>query len=199
MFNRICIFVFYLTTMKYLILSDIHGSEKAVQKALSYFKSLKADRILILGDILYHGPRNPIPSGYNPQGVVALLNLLKDSILAVRGNCEAEVDQMLLDFPCMGDFLIVQDGDNQLFVTHGHLYSPASLPSLPKGAAFLYGHTHLWQATIQDGIILFNPGSITLPKENRPATFGIYEDGCLSVCRLDDGQVLSSVDMSELK
>lgn len=179
--------------MKYLILSDIHGSEVAIQKALAYFEVLQADRILILGDILYHGPRNPIPVGYNPQGVVALLNPLKERILAVRGNCEAEVDQMLLDFPCMGDYLIIQDGNRQLFATHGHLYSPASLPALPQGSAFLYGHTHLWQLSVQKDILLFNPGSITLPKENRPATFGFYDEGVFSIRELETGGILASV------
>lgn len=181
--------------MKYLIVSDIHGSEAAVRKVLEYYKELQADRILILGDILYHGPRNPIPEGYNSQGVVALLNPLKDKILAVRGNCEAEVDQMLLEFPCMGDYLLLQDNAYQLFATHGHLYSPSSLPTLQSGSAFLYGHTHLWQLEWQDDILLFNPGSITLPKQDRPATFGFYEDGEFRVLKLEDGAVFASLKM----
>lgn len=184
--------------MRYLILSDIHGSEAAVRKALGYFELLKADRILILGDILYHGPRNPIPNGYNPQGVVALLNPLKDKIIAVRGNCEAEVDQMLLDFPCMGDYVIIQDDDRLYFATHGHLYHPAALPSLTKGSVFLYGHTHLWQNEIQEGILLFNPGSVTLPKENREATFGFCDNGLFSIRTLEGNHLLSSVDLNSL-
>lgn len=185
--------------MKYLILSDIHGSETAVRKALQYYGKFQTDRILILGDVLYHGPRNPIPEGYNPQGVVALLNLLKDKILAVRGNCEAEVDQMLLEFPCMGDYLMLQDNEYSLFATHGHLYSPASLPALQPGSAFLYGHTHLWQLERKDDILLFNPGSITLPKENRPATLGIYEDGEFRILKLEDGEELAVLKMDVSK
>ncbi|MEG1586641.1 MAG: phosphodiesterase [Bacteroidales bacterium] len=182
--------------MKYILISDIHGCEPTLRQALSKADEMQADRILILGDILYHGPRNSIPEGYNPQEVVAMLNLLKDRIIAVRGNCDAEVDQMLLNFPCMSDYALIQENRTTFFATHGHIYNPQQLPSLSAGNVFMYGHTHLWQLEYQNGIILCNPGSITFPKENRPATFGFYEEGVLSIHRLDDGTILKDMQLA---
>ena len=165
-----------------------------MRRALSYMEPLGADRILILGDVLYHGPRNPIPAGYDPQGVVALLNPLADRIAAVRGNCEAEVDQMLLDFPCMGDYLLLQEPRCTIFATHGHLYSPEALPKfVHAGDVFAYGHTHLYQLEENaEGIVLFNPGSVTLPKQGRPATFGLIADDAISVRLLETGEPVLS-------
>lgn len=181
--------------MKYLIISDIHGASAPVKKALFYFNELHCDKLIILGDILYHGPRNPIPSDYNPQEVVALLNSLKEQIIAVRGNCEAEVDQMLLQFPCMSDYGMIVDNDRTIFATHGHLFNPTQLPALPKDSLFLYGHTHLWELEKRVDFTVCNPGSITLPKENRPATFAVYEDGVLSVRTLEENLILQSIDL----
>lgn len=183
--------------MKILIFSDIHGCATSLRKLLRYNELLKPDYLLILGDILYHGPRNPIPPGYDPQQVVALLNPLKDKIIAVRGNCEAEVDQMLLEFPCMSDDARIFDQQHQLFATHGHLYHPEKLPLLTPGSVFLYGHTHLWQLEKKKDhpVILFNPGSITLPKEQRPATFGYYDEGILSVRALEGGKILAELSI----
>lgn len=170
--------------MKYLIFSDIHGSATRTQEIVNIFQKEMCDRMIILGDVLYHGPRNPLPEGHNPKEVVTLLNDYKDEIICVRGNCEAEVDQMVLAFPCLGDYTVIVDEGIRLFATHGHLYSPEHLPPLVKGDIFLYGHTHLWEIRDQEGIIICNPGSISLPKEGRPATYATYEKGCLSIYTL---------------
>lgn len=170
--------------MKYLIFSDIHGSATRTQEIVDIFQKEMCDRMIILGDVLYHGPRNPLPEGHNPKEVVTLLNAHKDKIICVRGNCEAEVDQMVLEFPCLGEYTIVVDEGVRLFATHGHHYNPEHLPSLTKGDIFLYGHTHLWEVREREGIVICNPGSISLPKEGRPATYAIYEKGSLSVYTL---------------
>ena len=171
--------------MKYMILSDIHGSSERLEIALDAFKSHQCDHLILLGDILYHGPRNPLPPGHNPQKVVALLNQHASHITAARGNCEAEVDQMLLNFPCLADYAQILDEGVYLFATHGHVYSEEKLPPLPKGSIFFYGHTHLWVLKEQDGLTICNPGSIALPKEGRPATYALYEKGKLSIYTLE--------------
>ncbi|PHV71682.1 YfcE family phosphodiesterase [Sporanaerobium hydrogeniformans] len=177
--------------MKYMILSDIHGSETCLQKALSHFEDGHFDFLILLGDILYHGPRNPLPEGHNPSGVVTRLNAYAKQIFACRGNCEAEVDQMLLNFPCLSDYTFIVDEGIRLFATHGHLYNPQELPPLEGTALFLYGHTHLWEIRKEKDICICNPGSLSLPKEGRPATYGVYENHTISIYTLD-GKLLAS-------
>lgn len=174
--------------MKWLIASDIHGSAFYCRKLLGRLAAERADRILLLGDVLYHGPRNDLPEGYAPKEVIAMLNPLKDSILCVRGNCEAEVDQMVLGFPCMADHNILVDpdaGGKTLFFTHGHVYGPGlhnsvdNWPALPANSAFVYGHTHkkvLQEVEGHEGVCVFNPGSVGIPKDGTHS-FGVYEDG----------------------
>lgn len=177
--------------MRYFIISDIHGSPVYLKKALDLFKQDAYDYLVILGDILYHGPRNKIPEGYDPQEVVNLLNPLSHRIIACRGNCEAEVDQMLLNFPCLGDYHLIVDGDVSLFATHGHKYTPDHFPMGPGAhCVFLSGHTHLWVLEQKEQLIICNPGSITLPKENRPHTYATYENRTLRVIDFD-GEILS--------
>lgn len=179
--------------MRYFIISDIHGSPVYLKQALERFQLGKYDYLVILGDILYHGPRNNIPEGYDPQEVVRLLNPLSHQIIACRGNCEAEVDQMLLDFPCLGDYHLIVEGNISFFMTHGHLYTADRFPMGPGAyRVFLSGHTHLWKLEQQENLILCNPGSITLPKENRPHTYATYEDRTLRIIDFD-GQVLSEL------
>ena len=180
--------------MRYFIISDIHGSSLYLKKALDVFKTGDYDYLVILGDILYHGPRNSIPEGYNPQEVVSLLNPLSKRIIACRGNCDAEVDQMLLGFPCLGDYSLIVDGKVSLFATHGHLYTPDTCPMTPGTSIFLSGHTHLWVLERKDGLIVCNPGSITLPKENRPHTYATYEDGTLFIKDFEE-QVLAKLSV----
>jgi hypothetical protein len=171
--------------MKYMILSDIHGSSERLQVALSYFTSHQCNHLILLGDILYHGPRNPLPPGHAPQEVVKLLNAHASHITSVRGNCEAEVDQMVLNFSCLGDYATILDHGRRLFLTHGHVYHEEHLPPLNPGDIFLYGHTHLWTLKEKDRYIICNPGSIALPKENRPPTFALYDTSTLAVYTLD--------------
>lgn len=175
--------------MKYMIISDIHGSEIALEKALNRFEQLGCDYLMIGGDVLNYGPRNPIPAGLNPQGVAKKLNRINKKIIAVRGNCESEVDQMLLDFPCMSDYALIADEGVRIFLTHGHIYNPANMP---KGDIdiLICGHSHLWRIEKVGNTICCNVGSITLPKGGNPATFGIYENKTLSILSLEQGEIL---------
>lgn len=167
--------------MKLVIASDIHGSAYWCERLLEQVESEKPDTLVLLGDILYHGPRNDLPKGHDPKSVVKMLNAMARNILAVRGNCEAEVDQMVLDFPCMADYAVLMDGSRQIYLTHGHLWSPESLPPLPDGSAFLYGHTHVkvnedMPHPLGGTIRVVNPGSVSIPKDGSNS-FAVYENG----------------------
>ena len=162
--------------MKLVIASDIHGSAKWCAEVLHFIESVAPDKVLLLGDLLYHGPRNPLPDGYAPAEVAGMLNGLAERITAVRGNCDAEVDQMMLDFPCMADYALVADGDRKLFCTHGHVFSPEEPPRLAEGTLFLSGHTHVKVDEVRDGIRFVNPGSVSLPKDGTHS-FAVYRDG----------------------
>jgi putative phosphoesterase len=176
--------------MKILFISDIHGMPGTLKKALEHADKLQADQLVILGDILYHGPRNGVPDLYNPPKVVELLNARKNQILAVRGNCDAEVDQMLLNFPIMADYSELFDGEHRFFLTHGHLWNEEHLPDLPPGAILAHGHTHIAvKKTLDNGITIFNPGSISLPKNTVVRTFGFYDGRELSVRALETGEI----------
>ena len=151
--------------MKLLIASDIHGSAYWCGKLCQLMETEQPDKLILLGDLLYHGPRNDLPRDYAPKKVIPVLNNLKERIIAVRGNCEAEVDQMVLPFPCMADFSqLILDGQT-LYLTHGHHHNPHNLPPLPKGSVFLSGHTHVKMDEVTDGIRCLNPGSVSIPKD----------------------------------
>lgn len=152
--------------MKWLIASDIHGSATWCQKVLEAFEKEQADRLLLLGDLLYHGPRNDLPEGYASKTVIAMLNAHKKEILCVRGNCEAEVDQMVLSFPVLADYALLPVGQRLVFATHGHHYHKAALPPLKAGDVLLHGHTHVPCCETVEGITVLNPGSTSIPKEN---------------------------------
>jgi putative phosphoesterase len=179
--------------MKYLIASDIHGSAKAAEKIIGLYQSLEPDYLVLLGDLLYHGPRNPLPDGHGPQKVVELLNKYKDAIIAVRGNCDAEIDRDLLEFPCSGDYVLLADGNRNFFLTHGHLYREDHLPfALKPGAVFLSGHTHVWRLEERNGIVYCNPGSAALPKGPSPiAAYAFYDKGCLGIYALETKALLA--------
>lgn len=174
--------------MKFLIASDIHGSAYWAERLMAAIEAEQPDRIILLGDLLYHGPRNDLPRDYAPKRVILLLNDLAKSgrVIAVRGNCEAEVDQMVLEFPCMSDSALVMDSDGrELFCTHGHVFgagmhnSVDNAPVLPAGSALVYGHTHIKvneESQQHPGLWLFNPGSVSIPKDGTHS-YGIYEDG----------------------
>lgn len=150
--------------MKWLIASDIHGSEYYCKKLLEAFKAEKADRLLLLGDLLYHGPRNDLPKDYAPKSVAAMLNGMKEKIFCVRGNCEAEVDQMMLEFPVLADYALIESKDRLIFATHGHKYNENSLPPLSKGDILLHGHTHIPKCVEHEDYVYMNPGSVSIPK-----------------------------------
>ena len=170
--------------MKLLIVSDIHGSETAAVKSVELFKKEKCDYMVLLGDVLYHGPRNPLPGGHNPKGVAEVLNGIKDRIIAVRGNCDAEIDQMLLEFPCMSDYVMLVDGDKKLFLTHGHNYSPENLPKLYGISYFFSGHTHVSEITKKGDLTICNPGSCSLPKDGKGPSVALYDNGRITILSL---------------
>lgn len=188
--------------MKYFIASDIHGSAYYGEKMLEAFKREGADKLLLLGDILYHGPRNDLPKEYNPKALIAMLNPLKNQILCVRGNCEAEVDQMVLDFPVLADYALLVDSGLTVFATHGHVYNEKNLPSLADGTILLHGHTHIpvcrdHEADETHGAYTYmNPGSVSIPKEGSHHGYMIWE-GKIFTWKDLDGQVKMVKEVKE--
>ena len=151
--------------MKFMIASDIHGSAYYCKQLLDAFEKEQAERLLLLGDILYHGPRNDLPRDYAPKDVLAMLNERKDKIFCVRGNCDTEVDQMVLEFPILADYCILSAGSKLIYATHGHTHNLQDLPPLQPGDILLHGHTHIpaWEAFGKSNLYL-NPGSVSIPK-----------------------------------
>ena len=171
--------------MKLFIASDIHGSAYYCREMLKAYDREQAGRMLLLGDLLYHGPRNDLPREYAPKQVIDLLNARKNEILCVRGNCEAEVDQMVLQFPVLADYAwIVQEGC-ALFATHGHVYNAAHLPPLRPGDILVHGHTHIPTWTEQDGLRILNPGSVSIPKADSAHSYMVLENGIFQWKTLD--------------
>lgn len=158
--------------MKLLIASDIHGSAHYTRILLEAFESEGADRLVLLGDILYHGPRNDLPKEYAPKEVAALLNKYADRIIAIRGNCEAEVDSLMLDFSVTPDYGVIFDGERSLYISHGH----REIPKMPCGSAYITGHTHVPHNYTENGIRFLNPGSVSIPKNNTPHSYLIYDN-----------------------
>ena len=174
---------------KIIIASDIHGSAYWCQKLLEAFEKENANRLLLLGDLLYHGPRNPFPNDYSTQSVSALLNGVKEKITAIRGNCDSEVDQMVLEFPMLADYALVRVDGRTLFATHGHLFNETVVPPLQKGDALLNGHFHTPKAcVIANGVIYANCGSVALPKSGTPHSYIVYEKGVLTWKNLENGE-----------
>ena len=171
--------------MKWMIASDLHGSYYYAQQLQQAFEREQADRLLFLGDLLYHGPRNDLPRDYAPKQVIPMLSDLKDSIIAVRGNCEAEVDQMVLPFPCMAEFSELLLDGKTFYLTHGHHANPDKLPPLPEGSVFLFGHTHVKMDEVRSGIRCLNPGSVSIPKDGSHSCL-VYENGEFSVKILEE-------------
>ena len=163
--------------MKWMIASDIHGSACCCAAMLRQLEREKAERLLLLGDLLYHGPRNDLPREYDPKAVIGMLNGTRDRVLCVRGNCDCEVDQMVLDFPILADYAALDLGGRIVFATHGHVYNAGNLPPLKRGDILLYGHTHVPLNSVSDGVICLNPGSVSIPKENSVHSYMTYEDG----------------------
>lgn len=171
--------------MKILMASDIHGSAYWCERLMELAEREQPDRLVLLGDLLYHGPRNDLPRDYAPKQVIPMLSRWKDRILAVRGNCEAEVDQMVLPFPCMAEYALLEADGLRLFLTHGHHHNPQNLPPLEEGSVFVYGHTHIKQDALIGGIRCINPGSVSIPKDGSHSCL-ILEDGKFRVCILEE-------------
>lgn len=180
--------------MKLFFISDIHGSVYYLNEAMERYEEEGADYIVILGDILYHGARNPLSREYNPKGVIDILNNYSDKIIAVRGNCDSEVDEMVLDFPIMSTYSNIIYNDKRIFLTHGHIYNEDNMIKLKEDSAFIYGHTHVLRADKKDNIYFLNPGSITLPKENNPHTYGVLENNDFKIKDLD-GNIIKKIDI----
>lgn len=165
--------------MKLMIASDIHGSAYYCDKMLEAYKREGADKLLLLGDILYHGPRNDLPKGYEPKKVIEMLNNVKTELLCVRGNCDTEVDQMVLDFPVLAEYCILYLKDRMVFATHGHHFNPDNKPCIKKGDILLNGHTHVPAWEEREDFIYVNPGSVSIPKENSPHSYILWEEKVL--------------------
>ena len=164
--------------MKIMFASDIHGSAHYCRRMLDIYKNSGAERLILLGDILYHGPRNDLPREYAPKEVIAMLNPLKGEILAVRGNCDTEVDQMVLAFPILADYAVLPIGERLVYVTHGHIFNTQTPPPLRKGDVLLHGHTHIpaWEPFGRENLYL-NPGSVSIPKNDTAHGYMTLENG----------------------
>ena len=174
--------------MRWMIASDIHGSALYCREMLQAFRREEADRLLLLGDLLYHGPRNDLPEGYAPKEVIELLNGCRNDILCVRGNCEAEVDQMVLQFPVMAEYAILDWEKRMIFATHGHVFNTSNPPPLHDGDVLLHGHTHVPVCEEHEGYTYCNPGSVAIPKDGTPHSYMTLEDGVFR-WKTPDGEV----------
>ena len=177
--------------MKFVIASDLHGAAPAVRTLSQRIDEEAPDRVLLLGDLLYHGPRNDLPEGYAPKEVLAILNDMAERVIAVRGNCDAEVDQMVLQFPIMADYALFDLDGRMAFITHGHLFNLDNLPPHKPGDLLIHGHTHVLTVQEKDGMTYINPGSAALPKENHPKSYMIYENGVFTIKTLTGDVILT--------
>ena len=183
--------------MKILFFSDVHGSPAALEKLDKFVKQINPDLLCLLGDVLYHGPRNALSSDYAPPAAVEILHSWRERIIAIRGTCDAEVDQMLLQFPIMSEYSTLLVNGQRFFLTHGHLWSVENPPTLTAGTIFCSGHTHLFRLEkLPNGLTAFNPGSVTLPKNGNPPTFGIWENNEIEICNLLDGKQIKSLSIN---
>ncbi len=176
--------------MRLMIASDIHGSAKWCEQLLEAWQMEKPDRLVLLGDLLYHGPRNDLPEGYAPKEVIAMLNDIAPHLLCVRGNCEAEVDQMVLSFPVMADYCVLLVDGHSIYVTHGHVYNEDNPPPLQPGDILLCGHTHISCCHRHEGFTYVNPGSVSIPKQNTTHSYAMLENGVMTWKDLKGGEFL---------
>ena len=182
--------------MKWMIASDLHGSAYYCRKMLEAFEREGADRLFLLGDLLYHGPRNDLPREYAPKEVIPLLNGKKEKLLCVRGNCDAEVDQMVLEVPVLADYAVLPVGQRLIYATHGHIYHVKNLPPLAPGDVLLHGHTHVpaWTKFGQGNLYL-NPGSVSIPKENSPHSYMTLEENTMQWKELESSAVFHELTL----
>ena len=180
-----------------MIASDIHGDAQTTELLLRRYSESGAEKLVLLGDILYHGPRNDLPAGYAPKAVIELLSRFKNEIICVRGNCDTEVDQMVLPFPVLADYAYLYLDGVRIFATHGHNYNKDKLPPICSGDVLLHGHTHVPVGeSFGDGFYYVNPGSVSIPKENSPKSYVIYENGVFSFFNLE-GTEYKKFDLKE--
>lgn len=172
-----------------MIASDIHGSAYYCRRMIECFEREGAERLLLLGDVLYHGPRNDLPRDYAPKEVAAMLNAMGERVLGVRGNCDAEIDQAVLSFPIMADYAMLFEGGRVIFATHGHLYNLDCMPPLRRGEILLHGHTHVPACIEKDGVVYLNPGSTSIPKEESRHSVMTLEGGLFRWLDLTSGEV----------
>ena len=182
--------------MKWMIASDLHGSAYYCRKMLEAFEREGADRLFLLGDLLYHGPRNDLPREYAPKEIIPLLNGKKEKLFCVRGNCDAEVDQMVLEFPVLADYAVLPVGQRLIYATHGHIYHVKNLPPLAPGDVLLHGHTHVpaWTEFGQENLYL-NPGSVSIPKENSPHSYMTLEGNTMQWKELESSAVFHELTL----
>ncbi|MDV5094542.1 phosphodiesterase [Faecalibacterium duncaniae] len=182
--------------MKWMIASDLHGSAYYCRKMLEAFEREGADRLFLLGDLLYHGPRNDLPREYAPKEVIPLLNGKKEKLLCVRGNCDAEVDQMVLEFPVLADYAVLPVERRLIYATHGHIYHVKNLPPLAPGDVLLHGHTHVpaWTEFGQGNLYL-NPGSVSIPKEDSPHSYMTLEGNTMQWKELESSAVFHELTL----
>ena len=182
--------------MKIVIASDIHGSFYWCDKLLQFFRRSGAEKLVLLGDLLYHGPRNPFPDGYDTAKVYDALNAVRDKLICVRGNCDSEVDQMVLDFPMLADYSVMPYGNKTLFFTHGHLFNETVLPPLKAGDVLFNGHFHTpKRVTLAGGMTYVNDGSVALPKDGTPHSCVLLQDGVLSFIDLATGEPFLTTEL----
>ena len=177
--------------MKLMFVSDIHGSLYYAEQMQRLYTTEQPDKLILLGDLLYHGPRNDLPRDYNPKGVISILNSMKSEILAVRGNCEAEVDQMVLEFPVMADYMIMYLDGHMAFITHGHNHNNDNPPILKDGDMLIHGHTHIQAMNKVNNYIYINPGSISIPKADNKNSYMIYENGVFTIKDLAQNTIMT--------
>ncbi|MDO4267593.1 MAG: phosphodiesterase [Eubacteriales bacterium] len=180
--------------MKYMFASDIHGSAYYCRKLLEAYEASGAERLILLGDLLYHGPRNDLPKEYAPKEVISMLNGVKQQLFAVRGNCEAEVDQMVLEFPVMADYAVFVLNGLTFFATHGHVFNQDQMPPLKAGDILIHGHTHILKAEKAGEHYILNPGSVSIPKGGNPATYAVLEEHQFRIMDFD-GNVVKEVSL----
>lgn len=185
--------------VKWMIASDIHGDYDCARRLIEQYRQSGAERLILLGDLLYHGPRNDLPAGYAPKKVIELLNSVKNELLCVRGNCDTEVDQMVLEFPILADYAWLSADGLTFFATHGHRHHMGALPPLKAGDILLHGHTHVPAAEpFGENNLYLNPGSVSIPKENSPKSYLIYENGECSFRDLADGTEYERIRLQKM-
>lgn len=180
--------------MKYMFASDIHGSAYYCRRLLEEYQKSGAERLILLGDLLYHGPRNDLPKEYAPKEVIAMLNGIRDEIYTVRGNCEAEVDQMVLEFPVLADYAVLVLNGKTFFATHGHIFNQDHMPPMKKGDVLVHGHTHILKTVKFDERYILNPGSVSIPKGGNPATYAVLDELTFRIMDFD-GNVIQEITL----